>query len=376
MANQEILNFTNKMLQPNILPRVEEYVERRTTSGPLIVELDPTTACNFQCPECISADLLNKGGVEDERLMNLIDEFHEAGVKGIIFIGGGEPLAHKLMPEPIVKAYNLGISVGLTTNGSLINRYLEEIAECVQWTRVSVDAGTQETFSKFRPSHIPNSFSKITSNIEALAKIKRGILGYSFLLIERHEPDGQIATNIHELFSAAKLAKNLGCDYFEYKPAVDMHHHLIPLSNNMRQEIEKQLPLLQALKTDKFEVISPKSIEHLLTNKSPDQPKNYQTCPSLELRTVVTPKGIYPCPYKRGYENQKIGEIDTNFNDYWKSEKRQKRAKSINPSVSCPFYCIRHESNLLLHLLANGHEQGIDLLPYMIQTPSSEDVFI
>lgn len=376
MANPEILNFTSKMLQPNVLPRIQEYVENQKTSGPLIVELDPTTNCNFQCPECISADLLNKGGIEDERLDQLIDEFHDAGVKGIIFIGGGEPLAHKLMPEPIVKAYNLGISVGLTTNGSLINRYLEEVANCVQWTRVSVDAGTPETFSTFRPSHISNSFSKVIANIEALAKVKRGILGYSFLLIERIQNDGQIATNVNELFAAARLAKNLGCDYFEYKPAVDMHHNLIPLSNTMKLEISRQAPLLEALNTDKFQVVAPKSIGHLLDGSTPDQPKDYTICPSLELRTVVTSKGIYPCPYKRGYENQKIGPIDVNFKDYWNSSERKQRSSSINPSVSCPFYCIRHESNLLLNLLANGHHQGIDLLPYMIQTPQSEDVFI
>lgn len=376
MSNQEILNFTDKMLQPNIFPRIEEYVEKRTTSGPLIVELDPTSACNFQCPECISADLLNKGGIKDERLMELIGEFHEAGVKGIIFIGGGEPLAHKLMPDPIVKAHNLGMSIGLTTNGSLLNRYLEEIANYVQWTRVSVDAGTPEIFSKIRPSHIPNAFSRVTSNIEALAKIKKGILGYSFLLIERHDPNGQIVTNVQELFCAARLAKNLGCDYFEFKPAVDMHHNLIPLSNNLKQEIIRQKPLLEALKTDKFEVVSPKSIDHLLTNSSSNQPKTYQTCPSLELRTVVTSTGIYPCPYKRGYENQKVGGIDVNFNDYWKSDERQNNTKSVNPSKSCLFYCIRHEQNLLLHLLANGQEEGINLLPYMIQTPQTDDVFI
>jgi len=376
MANCEILNFTNKILQPNIFPRLEEYVENRTTTGPVIVELDPTTACNFRCPDCINTKLLNKGEIENQRLSKLLIEFGESGVKGIIFIGGGEPLAHSSMPGPIIEAHNLGMSIGLTTNGSLIDRYLNEIANYVQWTRVSVDAGTQETFSKVRPSFISNSFLKVTTNIEALAKIKKGILGYSFLLIEHRDSDGQVVTNVHELFSAAKLAKNIGCDYFEYKPAVDEHHNLIPLSNTMKNEIERQRPLMDALNASGFQIISPKSTGHLLTNKLPNQLKNYQTCPSLELRTVVTPKGIYPCPYKRGIEGQKIGEINANFKEYWTSTARQNRAKSINPSVSCPFYCIRHESNLFLQQLADGHKNGVDLLPYIIQTPQTDDVFI
>ena len=315
-------------------------------------------------------------GSRPEVLRWKIDEFHDAGVKGLIFIGGGEPLAHKSMPEPIIKARELGLSVGLTTNGSLINRYTDEIAESVQWTRVSVDAGTQETFSKFRPSYIHNSFSRVITNIEALAKVKKGILGFSFLLIERNFPNTQSETNVQELFVAAKLARDLGCDYFEYKPSVDAHHNLIPLSEYAKAEISRQTPLLEALNTNKFQVISPKSTDYLLNNRFSDQPKGYQTCPSVELRTVVTTKGIYPCPYKRGHEDEKIGTIDTNFKDYWDSNARVEKAMSINPSKSCPFYCIRHESNLLLHLLANGHEQGIDLLPYMIQTPQTNDVFI
>lgn len=308
--------------------------------------------------------------------MKLIEELHDSGVKGIIFIGGGEPLAHPLMPEPIVKSHELGISVGLTTNGSLLNRYLDEVAECTQWTRVSVDAGTQETHSKFRPSHIPNSFSKVTTNIEALAKIKRGILGYSFLLIERNSPDGKSESNIGELFVAAKLARDLGCDYFEFKPMVDMHHNLIPLSEHAKAEIIQQSSQLEALNTSKFQIVSPKSTNYLVTNKFANQPKNYTTCPTIELRTVITPKGIYPCPYKRGHEDEKIGTIDTDFKDYWNSPTRLKKTKAIDPSKSCRFYCIRHESNLLLHLLANGHERGIDLLPYMTRSPQTNDVFI
>lgn len=376
MSSCEILNFNNKILQPDMHPRLEEYVEKRTTSGPVIIELDPTTACNFRCPDCINEKLLNNGEIESQRLSELLKEFHKTGVKGIIFIGGGEPLAHKSMPKPIVEAYNLGMSIGLTTNGSLIDRYLEEIGSFVQWTRVSVDAGTKETFSWIRPSYIKNSFSKVISNIEALAKIKKGTLGFSFLLIEHTDSNGHVTTNASELFSAARLAKNSGCDYFEYKPAVDRQHNLIPLSNTVKGEIERQGPLMEALNTNNFQVITPKSTEYLMTRDFSQQLKNYQTCPILELRTVVTPTGIYPCPYKRGLESQKIGEIDQNFKEYWTSRERQDRTKSINPSKTCPFYCIRHETNLFLQLLATGHEQGIDLLPYMVQAPQTEDVFI
>jgi molybdenum cofactor biosynthesis enzyme MoaA len=197
------VDFVHKLLQPALRPRLEELITRGTTSGPLIVEFDPTTTCNFACPECISMGLLNKGQFHPTRVIDIIDEFYRAGVKGIVFIGGGEPLAHSSMPQPIVHSHRLGMAVGLTTNGSLVDRYLDEIAECVKWTRFSVDAGTAETFAVFRPSHIKNPFDKVISNIERLVKRKKGKVGYSFLLLERKTKDRTL-TNHDEIYQAAR----------------------------------------------------------------------------------------------------------------------------------------------------------------------------
>ncbi len=370
------LDFIHKLLQPEVRPRIEEIINKRTSKGPLIVEFDPTTACNFTCPECISEDLLNKGQIQPERTLELITEFYNAGVKGIIFIGGGEPLAHTGMPQPIIHAYKLGISVGLTTNGSLIHRHLEAIARYVSWTRVSVDAATQTTFSLFRPSSVTNSFTKVISNMENLAKIKKGQLGFSFLLMERIEDGGSIITNCHEILKAANLARDIGCDYFEFKPMVDKHHHLVPFSQNTRDLLAEQLRELKRLSTDGFHINYPKSIEYLLISPSSDQPKKYISCPVTELRTVVTPHGIYPCPYKRGIKENLIGSPNEKFDDFWLSEERQKRMIKINPSIDCQFYCIRHDTNLLLNTLSESYSEGVNLLPYLIQTEVANDIFI
>lgn len=373
--NSYVLSFVAKLLQQSLRGRVEEYVHTRTTSGPLVVEFDPTTACNFTCPECISILLLNKGNIEIARTLALIDEFHRAGVKGVIFIGGGEPLAQQGMPAPILRCREHGISVGLTTNGSLIGRYLEAISECVSWTRVSVDAACQETFSIFRPSSIRDSFRRVTTNIGLLAKSKKGLLGYSFLMIERNSLGEETATNVHEIYEAARLARELGCDYFEYKPMVDKHHNLIPLSECARKSLAEQMTKMQPLNTESFRVIAPDSITHLLNGTSRDQPKKYTTCPAMEMRTLITPKGIYPCPYKRGYDEVKLGDIDVRFDEYWTSEKRRQLAAKIDPGKDCPFYCIRHDMNVMLLSLAQAYENGIDLLPYMVGAEDG-DVFI
>lgn len=372
---RNVLDFATKLLQPSFRDWMESYVHHRSTHGPLIVEFDPTTACNMLCPECISGLLLNQGQIDLARTLALIDEFHRCGVRGVIFIGGGEPLAHKGMPAPILHCREHGIAVGLTTNGTLIGRYLQAIAEHVSWTRVSVDAATQETFSIFRPSNIPESFKKVTGNMSALANTKQGLMGYSFLLVERRGSNGDSVTNAHEVFRAAQLARELGCDYFEVKPAVDIHHNLIPFSLPIRESLSEQWLQMECLNTDTFQVIAPHSFSRLLTDITSDQPKNYTRCPSLEMRTLVTPKGIYPCPYKRGHKETKLGDIDVPFDSFWSSAQRSRRVANINPSTDCPFFCVRHEVNLLLLTLAQAYEGGVDLLPYMISTETG-DVFV
>lgn len=368
------LNFIDKTLNPKVRSKVGEFVKMGKTSGPVIVEFDPTSNCNFSCPECISSELLNNGQLSPEKVEKLIYQFHKTGVLGIIFIGGGEPLAHSSMPKPIVLAHELGMSIGLTTNGSLIGRYKSEIANCVSWTRVSLDAGTESTHNIYRPSRIKGAFSKIIASMAELAKNKKGILGYSFLIIQRNNIIEE--TNCNELFMAGKLARDIGCDYFEFKPAADDKHHLIPLSTAARNSLISQMEKLDKLNTQDFKVIYPQSITHLMNNQdSADQPKNYHICPSIELRTVVTPSGIYPCPYKRGVVN--IGEVPKDFNEYWNSKERIRDIQKVDPSRDCSFHCIRHESNQLLNILSTAYRNGIDLMEYLVaKEDTGEDIFL
>src|SRR5260370_76273 len=114
------------------------------------------------------------------------------------------------MPRPLRLAHELGIETGITTNGSLIDRYMSDIAECVSWTRVSIDAGSEATFKSFRPNKIKDSWSIILKSMERLSKIKRGALGYSFLIMWRRA-NGLFETNATEIYQAAKIAKDIGC---------------------------------------------------------------------------------------------------------------------------------------------------------------------
>jgi MoaA/NifB/PqqE/SkfB family radical SAM enzyme len=352
---------------------LQDFVHDRLT-GPLIVEFDPTTACNLSCPECISGDLLNRGAIPEDRVRSLIDEFARGGVQGIIFIGGGEPLAHKAMPRPLKWAKDAGLAVGLTTNGTLIERCIDTIANHVDWTRVSVDAGTPGTFQDFRPSRIPDAFNLILRGIERLAKVKRGALGMSFLIIQRRR-GATTTTNAHEIYQAAKRAKGVGCDYFEIRPMVNETHSLVPFDKELGSIVASQYAECLGLEDERFEIAASRSIRHLAEHTDPLQPKTYTRCPAMELRTLVTPSGIYPCPYMRGREDKRLGHLDDGpFDKFWTSEARRMAARRTDPSRDCSFYCIRHHTNQTLVTVKDLESRGISALSDLTRK-SNSDVF-
>src|SRR5213078_347067 len=155
------LDLVDKLYQRSILPSVMKVARGERLSAPLVVDLDPTSFCDLSCPECISANILNDGQIERDRIEQLAEELAGSTVKAVI-------------------------RVGLVTNGTLIHRYIEDIAEHLSWTRVSMDAATARTHRIFRPSgRLQSVFPIIVENMRALAKKKKGTLGYSFLLMKR-----------------------------------------------------------------------------------------------------------------------------------------------------------------------------------------------
>ncbi len=352
------LSLEGKLTQTSVKERVRQMFagERR---GPWAIELDPTTACNLACHDCISANLLNQGGFERQRLKDLAREFYEMGVRAVVLIGGGEPMAHPEFGTIVDYFYEVGIHVGVTTNGTLMDRHIERMAEKTKWLRVSVDAGSDEMFREFRPA--PNGrsmFPAVIENMRALGRVKTGKLGYSFLVLSKTDADGTVLrSNVSDIVPAATLACEIGCDYFEVKPSFDMMHFLVDHSQTVYEVVREQLLAIQHLESDRFKIISPYTLGEALDGAA-TQHKPYTRCLVSELRTVVTPSGVYVCPYHRGNMNMRLGDANKQSMPFiWDSDKRKSVMKRVNPSIHCTFHCIRHRSNLLLE---RWRHDGID----------------
>lgn len=199
---------------------------------PILITVDPTNVCNLNCIWC-NAEFIRKerkGSLSKKMLLNLADFLPRwgegspdwvQGVGAVCIAGGGEPLLNPATPVFIDKVTETGIEVGIVTNGSMINRYIDSLSHCT-WVGVSVDAARSETFNKFKGVHLNNTFDHIIENIATLtdyAKRHNNRLGlkhpaygvsYKYLLYK---------DNIGEIYQAAKLAKEIGCKNIHLRPA-------------------------------------------------------------------------------------------------------------------------------------------------------------
>ena len=110
-------------------------------------------------------------------------EFKELGVKAVVLIGGGEPMAHPEFGTIVDYFYENDIHVGVTSNGTLIHKYANSLAYHTKWVRISVDAGCEEVFQQYRPHASGKSqFNKVIEGMKKLAEARTTKLGFSFLV--------------------------------------------------------------------------------------------------------------------------------------------------------------------------------------------------
>jgi MoaA/NifB/PqqE/SkfB family radical SAM enzyme len=348
----QTMSLKDKLYQEVVLKRIEKTDWKLGNSSPLVVELDPTSVCDLACPGCISEDIIALGNrFSDDRLMSLGQEFIDSGVNAVILIGGGEPLAHRKVGDLMTLLGKNDIHIGITTNGTLMDRYMDIISQYSSWTRVSVDAATDQTFSKLRPTkgQALSKFNKVIDNMTKLAIKKKGKLGFSFLI--QTEADGiDIVSNVHEIYDAALLAREIGCDYFEVKPTYqfrdDVPHSLMKHDKSRMNEARDQIQKLDDLETNNFKILKAINLEASLRGVDTAQTKTYKSCPSTHLRTTVTPLGVYVCPYWRGKDYMKIGDANSfSFADIWHGQLRKDVMERLDASKDCQFHCLRNDTN-------------------------------
>ncbi|SDT85621.1 radical SAM/SPASM domain-containing protein [Desulfobacula phenolica] len=315
---------------------------------PIYMEISPSGACNHRCFFC-SMDFMGyrKIFLNTPVLKERITELAGLGLKSIMFAGEGEPFLHKDLPEIIVHTKNEGIDVALTTNGVLMRPSITDmILDKVEWIKVSLNAGTAETYSKIHGTQA-GDFYKVLSNMEYAVKKRKFFgskctLGLQILLVPE---------NYHEVELLAQKACEIGADYLVVKPYT--HHHKNAHSCEIcYHDFDDLGSRLEKYNTEHFNII----FRTTAMKKWDRKKRDYSKCRCLPFWSYMDSRGdIWGCSAHLLEDRFNYGSLmKQTFKEIWEGEKRSASLKWVDTSLdiqTCKLNCRMDEVNRYLNEL-------------------------
>lgn len=313
---------------------------------PISCEIDPSNLCNHSCVWCISGKFRKreKCYLETNKLLDIISQLAEAGVKSVTFTGGGEPLTHPDITLALHFVRERGMEVALVTNGGLLDKdKCEAIAKTCQFVRISLDAGEEDTYIKL---HKPrrNTLREILNWIGYLRNLNPDLdIGTAFLVHPY---------NYDEIYSATFLVKGVGASYIQIRP---VFMRGMSLSEKILIEMRRQIhDSIIKYSDDNFKIYP---IIHRFEELH-FQDKNFDECMGHNLLGVIGANGkMYLCCQLRGLPQYCLGDLFRNsFKEIWNGQERRDVIKKINVNRCPPCRYTKYNEILCYLKSTRGHK--------------------
>lgn len=280
------------------LDRLEKYLHGKRTE-PITVEIHPTNLCNNRCFYCIAERYRGVQSLTKEELLKIVRMLSAMGTKGIIFSGGGEPFVNLHTIHAIRGAVELGMDVGVITNGLGIKKDdIKDLVRCCTWIRVSIDTVNREVYKTIRGV---DGLDKVIENIKGLVAEKKRQASSCTIGTQTVVT----ANNIDELFETAKFLRDLGADYFQIRPLEAKEPYPIEYIARAQAYIVK----CKSLQSDKFKIVDT-AYKWAEVDPTKEPKKNYKTCHILPFNGAVDATGdIYLCCHLVGNSKFSYGNL-------------------------------------------------------------------
>lgn len=327
---------------------------------PLQVRIKPTNACNHDCWYCaykasnlqLGKDMITKDFIPKQKMLEIIEDLDEMGVKSITFSGGGEPLTYKFMVETLQRLILTKIKFATLTNASRLSGEIAEIfSKFGTWVRVSIDGWDDESYSRYRHIKI-GEYSKVIKNMENFAKLGgKCILGVSIIIDK---------DNISHLENSVKLFRDIGVGSVKLSPCITSNE--ARLTNEYHSEIFAKTKgicenLVSKYSKKNFQIFDS---YHLLETKFQ---KDYNWCPMSQILMVIgADQNIYACQDKAyNLENGMLFSIkNKRFKDAWYENKTN--FYKIKPCKDCTHHCVSNEKNRILLEYLNADKGHLEFV--------------
>jgi radical SAM protein with 4Fe4S-binding SPASM domain len=398
--------FGKWLYHPEQVEHVKEGNFRAVT--PVTVQLIPTLYCNFGCPRCSYGQAKEDMSIHKDQtlmhmnlptMMTIIDRLEEAGLKAIVFTGGGEPTLNKHLIEGMAYARGKGFKIGLFTNGSLLDQEKIEAMMSLEPTflRVSLDAGSpvaHRLLHGYTEKH--GYFDTILKNLKVMAKTRQRLgLTTTIGVGVSVEP-----INLNDLVQVARRLREIsqcepdgGIDYLVFRPMVNydkgkFFHMAKPLLEQLKQDMPeyyqdyraymyegKQLPARLFARASEIidgpvrEVLADTGIQVInIRTKMIGITRNqrpFHKCRASSWYIFVGPDGtVYNCVELGLDPRVALGNLQTHsLAEIWQSEQRRKVLDYIDSAGLnnlCPPVCLYYELNTLFEKLDRLFQAGED----------------
>ena len=190
-----------------------EIALRRTKirAKPVVIKIEPTNFCNFQCPGCRTGtgeDTGPKGMIEFKDFKKIVDRMSRYAFKVILYMWG-EPFINKNIFKMIEYASQKNLAVQISTNMNVFRPAIDApklVGTGLEHMIVALDGVSQEIYQIYR---VGGQVSKVIENVEAI-------------LAERRERKKRLPFvelqyiifphNVHEISPVREVARRLGVD--------------------------------------------------------------------------------------------------------------------------------------------------------------------
>lgn len=212
---------------------VDAINARLWSRTPTMINIEPTTRCNFNCWYCVGRSM-KQDDIRVEDFAKMLENFPT--VKTIALVGEGEPLMHKGFFEMAQMAKDRNIRVMIISNGSAFSQsVIKKLCETeVAYVSISIDSFDPATFAT---SRLDGDLEKILAGIRKLRDY-RDANGFKFPKIALK---GTLFSHtIDQLPAIVDMAKASGVEIFESFQALN------PMKNYVRIYPKGQAPQLNS----------------------------------------------------------------------------------------------------------------------------------
>jgi len=327
---------------------------------PIHIRIKPTNICNHNCWYCayhqddfqLGQDMVMKDSIPEDKMMEIIDDITEMGVKAVTFSGGGEPLYYRHIDKALQKLANNGIAFASLTNGSFLKETTAELfAQYGTWLRISIDGWDDASYKKYRNCK-DGEYTKVIENIKKFKKRPgKCVLGISLNLDK---------DNVQHIEQQMHLFKSIGVDSVKLGAVIvsndsqENNQYHAPFFKQTKQTIQR---IKQELEDDSFEIFD--AYHELEENFT----KDYDWCPYTQIKPVIgADQNVYTCQDKAyNLDTGLMGSIkEQSFKEFWYADKNN--FFRVKPSRDCNHHCVVNTHNKLVLEYCDVDQEHLDFV--------------